>query len=128
MDFVMSLILSPLPYASNALEPYISAETLSYHHGKHHATYVNKLNELVTTPITEADLPQIILDNPSGPIFNNAAQVWNHTFYWNCLSANAQKPTAALEKPWQNILAHWMNLKRIYREMSVIVWLWLGMA
>ena len=82
----MPFELPPLPYPKDALQPHISAETLEYHHGKHHATYVNKLNELVANkPQANQSLEQVILSS-DGPVFNNAAQVWNHTFYWNCLS------------------------------------------
>lgn len=86
----MAFELPALPYANNALEPHISAETLEFHHGKHHNTYVTKLNGLV--PGTEYEgksLEEIIKASKSGPVFNNAAQVWNHTFYWNCLAPNA---------------------------------------
>jgi len=80
--------LPELPYANNALEPHISAETIEYHYGKHHATYVDKLNGLVGgTEFENATLEDIIMKS-SGGMFNNAAQVWNHTFYWNCLSPN----------------------------------------
>lgn len=80
--------LPPLPYEKNALEPVISQETLEYHYGKHHQTYVNNLNNLI--PGTEfADMPlEDIIRKSSGGVFNNAAQVWNHTFYWHCLSPN----------------------------------------
>jgi Fe-Mn family superoxide dismutase len=78
--------LPELPYDKNALEPHISAETLEYHHGKHHATYVANLNKLIPgTEFENMPLEDIIL-KASGGIFNNAAQVWNHTFYWSCLS------------------------------------------
>ena len=78
--------LPELPYPSNALEPHISAETLAFHHGKHHRTYVDKLNELIPgTPHEKMALEEIIR-SASGGIFNNAAQIWNHSFYWNCLS------------------------------------------
>ena len=94
----MSFELPALPYAKDALEPHISAETLEYHHGKHHNTYVTKLNGLV--PGTEFEgktLEEIIKTAPAGGIFNNAAQVWNHTFYWNCLSPNGGgAPTGAI--------------------------------
>jgi Fe-Mn family superoxide dismutase len=80
--------LPELPYAQNALEPHISAETLEYHYGKHHQTYVTNLNNLIKdTEFADASLEDIILKS-SGGLFNNAAQVWNHTFYWNCLSPN----------------------------------------
>ena len=82
--------LPALPFAKNALEPYISAETLEYHHGKHHNAYVTNLNNLI--PGTEYEnlaLEEIIKKAPAGGVFNNAAQVWNHTFYWNCLAPNA---------------------------------------
>jgi Fe-Mn family superoxide dismutase len=85
----MSFELPPLPYAKDALLPHISEETLDYHHGKHHNTYVVKLNGLV--PGTEYEgktLEEVIMAAPAGPVFNNAAQIWNHTFYWNSLSPN----------------------------------------
>ncbi len=82
--------LPPLPYEKNALEPHISAETLEFHHDKHHATYVTKLNGLLPGSAFEnASLEDIIRDAPAGGIFNNGAQVWNHTFYFNCMGPNA---------------------------------------
>lgn len=89
--------LPPLPYAINALEPHISQETLEYHYGKHHKAYVDNLNKL--TPGTEFENSSLddIVQKSSGPIFNNAAQVWNHSFYWNCLAPNAGgEPTGTL--------------------------------
>ena len=102
----MSFELPPLPYAKDALEPHISAETLEYHHGKHHNTYVVKLNGLVPgTEFEGKSLEEIIKSAPAGGIFNNAAQVWNHTFYWNCLSpTGGGAPTGpiadAINKKW----------------------------
>jgi Fe-Mn family superoxide dismutase len=85
----MAYELPALPYAKNALEPHISAETLEFHHDKHHATYVTNLNNLVPgTAFDGKSLEEIIASAPAGGIFNNAAQVWNHTFYWNCMTAN----------------------------------------
>jgi superoxide dismutase, Fe-Mn family len=78
--------LPELPYAKDALQPHISAETLEYHHGKHHNAYVTKLNELIKGSKHEnMSLEEIILSSEGG-VFNNAAQVWNHTFFWNCLA------------------------------------------
>ncbi len=90
--------LPALPYAKNALEPHISAETLEFHHGKHHQTYVDNLNKLVPgTEFENASLEEIIKKASAGGIFNNAAQVWNHTFYWNCMGPGAGgEPTGAL--------------------------------
>ena len=80
--------LPALPFAQDALAPVISAETLDYHYGKHHNAYVTNLNNLVPgTEFENSSLEEIIL-KASGGVFNNAAQVWNHTFYWNCLSPN----------------------------------------
>ena len=89
--------LPALPYANDALAPTISAETIEYHYGKHHQTYVTNLNNLVPgTEFENASLEDIIM-KASGGIFNNAAQVWNHTFYWNCLSPNGGgAPSGAL--------------------------------
>lgn len=84
----MSFELPALPYAKDALEPHISAETLEFHYGKHHQTYVDKLNGLVDgTDMASKSLEDIVKTSEGG-VFNNAAQVWNHTFYWNCLSPN----------------------------------------
>lgn len=85
----MSFELPALPYEKNALEPHISAETLDFHYGKHHQTYVTNLNNLVPgTDFEGMSLEEIILKSDGG-VFNNAAQIWNHTFYWNSLSPNA---------------------------------------
>lgn len=82
----MAFTLPELPYAKNALEPHISAETLDFHHGKHHNAYVTNLNKLIEgTADAGKTLEEIVL-NSDGGLFNNAAQVWNHTFYWNCLT------------------------------------------
>ena len=80
--------LPPLPYAKDALQPHISAETIDFHYGKHHQTYVTNLNNLIKgTEFENASLEDTI-KKASGGLFNNAAQIWNHTFYWNCLSPN----------------------------------------
>ena len=84
----MQHVLPPLPYEKNALEPHISAETLDYHYGKHHQTYVTNLNKLIPGTEFEDMALEDIIKKASGGIFNNAAQVWNHSFYWNCLSPN----------------------------------------
>jgi len=78
--------LPKLPYRKDALEPYISAETIDYHYGKHHASYVEKLNGLIEGTEFESATLEEIVRNATGSIFNNAAQVWNHNFYWQCLS------------------------------------------
>jgi superoxide dismutase, Fe-Mn family len=81
-------VLPELPYANDALEPHISAETLQFHYGKHHATYVEKLNGMIAGTEFESATLEEIIQGSSGGLFNNAAQVWNHSFYWNCLSPN----------------------------------------
>ncbi|BCE00132.1 superoxide dismutase [Marinicellulosiphila megalodicopiae] len=93
----MSFELPALPYAIDALEPHISKETLEFHHGKHHNTYVVKLNGLLPGSEFEGKSLEDIIKTASGPVFNNAAQIWNHTFYWNCLSPNGGgAPTGAI--------------------------------
>lgn len=84
----MAFELPALPYAQDALAPHISAETLEFHYGKHHKTYVDKLNGMVPGTEFEGKTLEEIIKSSSGPVFNNAAQIWNHTFYWNCLSPN----------------------------------------
>jgi Fe-Mn family superoxide dismutase len=84
----MAFTLPPLPYDKNALAPHISAETLEYHHGKHHQAYVNNLNKLLEgKPEANKSLEDIIVSSEGG-VFNNSAQVWNHTFYWHCMKPN----------------------------------------
>ncbi|SEI39585.1 superoxide dismutase, Fe-Mn family [Allopseudospirillum japonicum] len=113
----MAFELPALPYEKDALAPHISAETLEFHHGKHHKTYVDKLNGLV--PNTEYEgksLEDIIKSAPAGPVFNNAAQVWNHTFYWHCLSPNGGgEPTGALADAIQ---AKWGSFAQFQAEFN----------
>jgi Fe-Mn family superoxide dismutase len=85
----MAITLPELPFAMNALEPHISQETLEFHYGKHHATYVAKLGPLIEGTAQENASLEEIVKNSEGGVFNNAAQIWNHTFYWNCLAPNA---------------------------------------
>ena len=94
----MAFELPKLPYALDALQPHISKETLEYHYGKHHQAYVTNLNKLVEgTDFAKKSLEEIIKTAPAGGIFNNAAQVWNHTFYWHCLSPKGgNMPTGTL--------------------------------
>jgi len=98
-----SIVLHPLPYAENALEPVITAKTLSFHYGKHHKAYVDNLNKLIAgTDYSDLSLEEIIKCTVGRPeraaIFNNAAQIWNHTFYWNCLNTKGgDEPPAALK-------------------------------
>ena len=89
--------LPSLPYPKDALAPHISAETLEFHHGKHHKKYLDTLNELVAGTDQEKMSLEDIIRASSGKLFNQAAQVWNHTFYWNCMAPNGGgKPTGAL--------------------------------
>lgn len=100
--------LPALPYAMDALAPHISAETLEFHYGKHHQTYVTKLNGLIPGTEFENMSLEEIVQKSSGGVFNNAAQVWNHTFYWNCLSPNGggapnEKLAAALQASFGSV-------------------------
>jgi len=98
----MAFELPPLPYADTALEPHMTAKTFSFHHAKHHQAYVTNLNNLVKdTPLADASLEDVIKasagDAAKAGIFNNAAQVWNHTFFWNSMKPNGGgKPTGAI--------------------------------
>lgn len=100
--------LPPLPYADNALEPVITSRTISFHYGKHHRGYVNKLNSLIdVTPYADMSLEEIIASTALQPenaaIFNNAAQVWNHTFYWKSMKPNGGgEPPAVLKQKMQD--------------------------
>jgi superoxide dismutase, Fe-Mn family len=93
----MPFHLPPLPFDRAALEPHISAETLDFHHGKHHRAYVDKTNELVADAGLEGQsLVEVIRNSPPGPLRNNAGQLWNHSFFWQCLTPEPQRPSAGL--------------------------------
>jgi superoxide dismutase, Fe-Mn family len=98
-----AIVLPPLPYANNALEPHMSRETLDYHYGKHHKAYVDKVNSLISgTEFEDASLEELVAES-TGDIFNNAAQVWNHTFFWDCLSPRRQSPGKELNQALESL-------------------------
>ncbi len=108
--------LPPLPYPRDALQPHISAETIDYHYGKHHQAYVTNLNNLIKGTEFENMSLEDIIKKSSGGIFNNAAQVWNHTFYWHCLKPNGGgEPTGALADA---IKAKWGSIAAFKEEFG----------
>jgi len=129
-DTIMAFELPALPFAKDALEPHISAETLEFHYEKHHATYVQKLNGLIEgTDLAKASLEEIIKTS-KGPLFNNAAQVWNHSFYWNCLAANAGgEPTGALADAITTSFGSFAEFQTAWNDKAVnnfgSSWTWL---
>jgi Fe-Mn family superoxide dismutase len=126
----MAFELPSLPYAKNALAPHISEETLEFHHGKHHKTYVDNLNNLVPGTEFEGQSLEAIIRTSSGGIFNNAAQVWNHTFYWHCLSPNGGgEPTGELADAINETFGSFDIFKEEFTKTSVTTfgsgWGWL---
>lgn len=129
------IVLPELPYAKNALEPYISAETLEFHHDKHHAAYVNKLNELLpNSGLENNSLDEIILATATNSnktvMFNQAAQVWNHTFYWNCMTANGGgEPTGELKAKIETDFGSYEKFREEFKNAAVSQfgsgWAWL---
>ncbi len=132
----MAFELPPLPYANDALAPHISARTLEFHHGKHHAAYVNNLNGLVKdTPLASASLEEVIkaaaADLPAKQgVFNNAAQVWNHTFFWHCMKkGGGGKPSGKLLAAIESDLGGFDKFKEDFKNAAVTQfgsgWAWL---
>ena len=126
----MAIELPDLPFAKNALEPHISAETLDYHHGKHHQAYVTNLNNMIAGTDQESESLESIIKSASGGVFNNAAQVWNHTFYWNCLSPNGGgEPTGALADAINNAFGSFEEFKQQFSQTAITTfgsgWAWL---
>lgn len=126
----MAFELPALPYAMNALEPHISQETLEYHYGKHHNTYVVKLNGLIQGTEFEGKSLEDIVKSSAGGIFNNAAQVWNHTFYWHCLAPNAGgEPTGAIAEAINSSFGSFAAFKEKFNDAAVnnfgSSWTWL---
>ncbi|OAT47248.1 superoxide dismutase [Proteus hauseri ATCC 700826] len=126
----MSFELPKLPYALDALEPHISKETLEYHYGKHHQTYVTNLNNLVKGTDLESKSLEEIIKSTDGGIFNNAAQVWNHTFYWNCLAPNAGgAPTGKIADAINKAFGSFEEFKKQFNDAAAknfgAGWTWL---
>lgn len=125
----MTHVLPPLPFAMDALQPYISKETLEYHYGKHHLAYVNKLNELIkNTEFENTSLEETIMKS-NGGIFNNAAQVWNHTFYWHCLTPKSAEPTGKLLEAINKKFGSFEEFKKLFTQTAITTfgsgWAWL---
>ncbi len=126
----MTYELPELPYAKNALEPHISAETLEFHHGKHHQTYVTNLNNLVPDSEHSGKTLEELIATSSGGIFNNAAQIWNHSFYWNCLSPDGGgEPTGELAAAINDKFGSFAEFKAAFSQTSITTfgsgWGWL---
>jgi Fe-Mn family superoxide dismutase len=128
--------LPPLPWSEDALAPVVSAKTIGLHYGKHHRTYVNKLNELVAgTPMADMPLERVILESANGKnpkVFNNAAQTWNHTFFWNCLRPQGGgKPRSQVAQRIDSDLGGFDAFKKNFAEAAVNTfgsgWAWLAM-
>ena len=126
----MAFTLPALPYAQDALAPHISAETFEYHYGKHHAAYVTNLNNLIpNTEFADKSLEEIIKTSSAG-IYNNSAQVWNHTFFWNCMKPNGgAAPTGALADAINNKWGSYDDFKKAFQASAVgnfgSGWTWL---
>lgn len=131
----MAIELPPLPYDRTALEPHISAETLDYHHGKHHKAYVDNLNKMIEGTEFAAMPLEEIIRRSQGPMFNNAAQVWNHTFFWNCMrpasgpNAGGGEPTGKLLDAINKAFGDVAKFKEQFTEVAIKTfgsgWAWL---
>lgn len=133
----MSFTLPKLPYEKTALEPHISRDTLNFHHEKHHQTYVTKLNELIEgTNLEKLEIEDIIKETADNKdfagVFNNAAQVWNHTFYWHCMSPNGGgKPTGSVEEAIDQAFGSYDEFRTAFKQAALTQfgsgWAWLIM-
>ena len=127
----MEHTLPALPYAKDALAPHISAETLEFHYGKHHQAYVTNLNNLIKgTEYENLDLEAIVKKAPAGGVYNNSAQVWNHTFFWNSMSPNGGgEPACALADAIKAKWGSFDDFKKAFQASAVgnfgSGWTWL---
>lgn len=126
----MAIELPALPYARDALAPHISAETIDFHYGKHHQTYVTNLNNQIKGTEFETLSLEEIIRKSSGGMFNNAAQVWNHTFYWNCLKPNGGgEPTGKLADAINKAFGSFQAFKDQFTQTALTTfgsgWAWL---
>jgi Fe-Mn family superoxide dismutase len=128
----MAFELPPLPYANDALAPHMSEQTLNFHHGKHHQTYVTNLNGLIEGTENEGkSLEDIILAAEPGGLFNNAAQVWNHTFFWSCMSPGGGgepdgEVRTALEQAFGSVDSFLQNFTDKAKTLFGSGWTWLA--
>lgn len=126
----MTFELPPLPYENGELEPHISKQTIEFHYGKHHQSYVDKVNKLKEgTPFEDASLEDIIR-KADGGLFNNGAQVWNHTFYWNCLKPGGSgEPSGKLQEAIEKEFGSFEKFKEKFTEAATTLfgsgWTWL---
>jgi len=131
----MAFTLPEIPYAPNALEPHITANTISFHHGKHHQTYVNNLNNLIQGTALENEALEYIIkatagDGSKAGVFNNAAQVWNHTFYWHSMAPNGGgEPTGAIKAKIDEDFGSYAAFKEAFKTAGATQfgsgWAWL---
>lgn len=126
----MSFTLPELPYAIDALAPQLSKETLEFHYGKHHQTYVNNLNKLTEGKPEASKSLEEIIKTSKGALFNNAAQIWNHTFYWQCLKPNGGgAPTGRLADAINASFGSFEEFKTLFTNLAVGLfgsgWAWL---
>ncbi len=129
----MAFSLPPLPYPENALEPHVSARTMSFHHGKHHKGYVDKLNELTAgKPEEQLPLEEVVrrAAKQKGPLFNNAGQAWNHEFFWQCLTPRGGgAPTGKLAEAVRQSFGSLEDFRKQFRDHAVAQfgsgWVWL---
>jgi Fe-Mn family superoxide dismutase len=126
----MAVVLPPLPYELDSLEPHISRETLEYHYGKHHQTYVTNLNNLISGSDMDNKSLEIIIKTSTGGVFNNAAQVWNHSFYWECLSpTGGGEPTGKLLAAINKAFDSYDSFKEQFTKTALTTfgsgWAWL---
>ena len=122
--------LPKLPYKRDALEPHISQKTIDFHYGQHHAGYVKNLNNLIENSHYEKMSLEEIIKSSEGAIFNNAAQVWNHTFYWHCMTPDkGELPKALLLKNIDRDFGSFDNFKQLFIKQAATLfgsgWLWL---
>jgi Fe-Mn family superoxide dismutase len=124
----MKFQLMSLPFSETALEPYLSSETISYHYGKHHAGYVNKLNTLIEGGEFQGKPLEYIIKNASGGIFNNAAQVYNHDFYWHGLSPSSISASVELSDMIERDFGSMYDFKENFLGQAATLFGSMGMA
>jgi Fe-Mn family superoxide dismutase len=126
----MAIELPPLPWAPDALAPHISKETIDFHYGKHHQAYVTKTNELIANTANAGKSLEEIVKSSQGPLFNNSAQVWNHTFYWNSLAPKGGgEPTGAIANAIKESFGDYAKFRKEFTEAAISQfgsgWAWL---